>query len=452
MKLIGETAFVDPELVDLFADEPELLAIADAIAATTRKPARVGPEAASRGRLARPSVVSAVVLVAAAVAVVLAAPWQRSHGTLSDLALAAIGSQPVIHVVMEMPTGAGVVDIASGDTQQVMQRNEIWYDDALGLRRELTHDGSTILDDELDTPQGGFTSHGIVYDCAWIAAHPVAATKARVSCNASGDNGTTPHTVPRPKPTLDPGLAGFADSYRQALSLGQAHEAGTGEINGQAVDWLEFPTGDGGTEKVALDQASHKPVLLKGPHMSVRIDSIETIPYDAADFARPTPDEVPERPSRTSAAHGPTVALSGAAIAAAYPKGLWAGPQVAGLALALVEQQRLSASFVGGRKQTGKGLELSYGTLSNNGHLDQSRPYVQIQEAPSAALATMAGFIRGGFPAPGTLYADPLSGSWRAGDVLGVGATVINGIYLIIQTQGTRPETLLAVARALAQP
>jgi hypothetical protein len=452
MNRTGETAFVDRELVDLFADEPELLAIADAITATTPKPARnAAAEASSRGRLARPSVISAAVLVAAAVAVALVAPWQRSHGTLSDLALAAIGSQPVVHVVTETPTGAGLVDIASGETQPLVQRDEIWYDAARGLRRDITRDGSTILDDELETPQGGFTSHGIVYDCAWIAAHPVAATKARVSCNASGDNGTTPHVVPRPKPTLNPGLAGFADSYRQALSSGQAHEAGRGEINGQTVDWLEFPTSDGGTEKVALDRASHKPVLLQGPHLRVRIDSIETIPYHAANFARPRPAEVPERPSGTSAADGPTVAPTGPAIAAAYPEALWAGPRVAGLPLVRVEQQPLRASFSGGTKQTGQGLELSYGTLDNNRHLDRSQPYVQIQEAPSATLATMAGFIHGGFPAPGTLYADPLSGSWSTGGVLGVGATVINGTHVIIQTQGTRDDTLLAVARALAR-
>jgi hypothetical protein len=68
----------------------------------------------------------------------------------------------------------------------------------------------------------------------------------------------------------------------------------------------------------------------------------------------------------------------------------------------------------------------------------------------------MAGFIDGGIPPVGSLYASPLSGSWSAqratGNTLGVGATVIDGIYVMIQTQGTGPETLLDVARALAQP
>jgi hypothetical protein len=455
MNRTAETSFADAELVELFADDPELLAIADAIAATTRTPARANTNARapSRPRLPRPSVLTAVALVAAAAVIVLVAPWQRSHGTLTDMALAAIGTQPVVHVVTETPTGAGLVEIASGNAQPMTQRDEVWYDAGRGLRRDVTRNGSTILEDELETPQGGFTSHGIVYDCTWIAAHPVAATKARVSCNASGDNGTTPHSIPRPKPTLDPGLAGFADSYRQALASGQAHQTGTGEVNGQTVDWLVFPTSDGSTEKVALDRSSHKPILLEGPHLSIRIDSIETIPYDAANFARPTPSEVPERPSLTNAGDGATVALNGAAIAAAYPHALWAGSQVAGLPLVHAEQQTLSASFSGGTpKQTGPGLELGYGTLDKRGHIDRTQPYILIQEAPSSTLTTMAGFIHGGFPAAGRLYADPLSGSWSTGNTLGVGATVINGTYVMIQTEGTGPETLLDVARALAQP
>jgi hypothetical protein len=455
MNRIEETSFADAELVELFADEPELLAIADAIAATTTTPARAHTSsgAPSRLRLPRPSVLSAVALVAAAAVIVLVAPWQRSHGTLTDMALAAIGTQAVIHVLMETPTGAGLVEIASGSAQPVMQRDEVWYDAARGLRRDVTRDGSVILDDELETPQGGFTSHGIVYDCAWIAAHPVTATKARVSCNASGENGTTPHTVARPKPTLDAGLAGFADSYRQALASGQAHEIGAGEVSGQTVDWLAFPTSDGSTERVALDHSSHKPILLEGPHLSVRVDSIETIPYDASTFARPTPNEVPARPSVTNAGDGAAVALNGAAIAAAYPNALWAGPQIVGLQLVHAEQQPLSASFSSGTpKQTGPGLELGYGKLDKRGKIDRTQPYILIQEAPSSTLATMAGFLHGGFPTVGRLYADPLSGSWSTGNTLGVGAAVINGIYVMIQTEGTGPQTLLDVARALAQP
>jgi hypothetical protein len=457
MNRTKETSFADPELIGLFADEPELLAIADAVAATTPMPARprAATDGAFRRRVARPSVLSAAALVAAAVAIVLVAPWHRSHGTLADLALAAIGSQPVVHVVVETPTGAGLIDIASGQVQPVIQRDEIWYDADLGLRRDVTRDGSAIIDDELETPQGGFTPGGIVYDCAWIAAHPVAATNARVSCNASGANGTTAHVIPRPKPTLDPGLAGFADSYQQALASGQATEAGTGEVDGQTVDWLVFPTSDGGSEKVALDLTTHKPVLIEGPHLSEQIDSIETIPYDESDFARPTASEVSKRASSTNAADADAVTLNGAAIAAAFPNALWANSEVAGLSLVQAEQQTLTASFADGSPtQTGPGLLLVYGTLDGSGHLDRSQPWIEIHEAPSPTLATMQGFVHGDNPPLGTLYADPLAGPSRlgAGGIVGVGATTIDGIYVMFETQGTGPQTLLAVTRALTQP
>lgn len=452
-----ETAFADPDLADMFATEPELLAIADAIIATTPKPTRrraAGPRALSRRSLERPSVLSVTALVAAAVAVALIAPWQRSRGTLADLALAAIGSEPVVHVVTETPTGTGLIYLTSGAAQPMMQRDEIWYDAHRGLRRDLTRNGSTIVDDELETPEGAFTSHGIVYDCAWIAAHPIAATQARVSCNPSGNNGTTPKVIARPKPTLDPGLAGFADSYRNALASGQARDAGTGTVDGKPVDWLTFPTSDGGTERVAIDATSHKPILLEGPNLSVRIDTIESIPYAPPDFARPTPTEVPERPSSTSAADGAVIPLSGAAIANAFSRAVWPGAEVLGLPLVRAVQQSLSASFANqtAPPQNGPGLEIDYGTLDHDGHLDRSKPYVEIQEAQSPMLATMSGFIHGGFPPAGLLYADPLPNAGNSGNALGVGATVINGVYVVIQTQNTTPQGLIAVARALTQP
>jgi len=57
MNRTAETSFADAELVELFADEPELLAIADAVAATTTTPARAhaSANAPSRLRLPRPS-------------------------------------------------------------------------------------------------------------------------------------------------------------------------------------------------------------------------------------------------------------------------------------------------------------------------------------------------------------------------------------------------------------
>jgi hypothetical protein len=404
-------------------------------------------------RVLRPSLLSAAVVVAAAAAIVLVAPWQRSHGTLADLALAAIGSQPVVHVVSELPTGGGLVDIATGTTTPLVQRDEIWYDASRGLRRDLTTIGSTVVDDVLETPQGGFTPHGIVYDCTWIAAHPIAATKARVSCNPSGKNGTTPHVVPRPKPILNPGLAGFADSYRAALASGEAREAGTGTVDGQKVDWLEFPTSASVTEKVALDPVSHKPLFLRTEGSTTKIAEIETIAYHASDFARPRPSEVPEQPSATRADDLAALALDGAAISNGYPGAVWAGTRIAGLPLVHATTQKLTVSYTGTTPGIdGRGLDLAYGTLDSTGRLNRSQPFIEIQEAPSPTLATMQGLVRGGAPPAGTLYANPLPEGVHTSDRLGIGALTVNGVYVTIQTYATPPTTLLEVARALARP
>jgi hypothetical protein len=397
--------------------------------------------------------------LAAAATVALVAPWDRSKGSLSDLALAAIGSQPVLHVVGEFPTGAELVDIRSGNAEPVMQQEEIWYDQARGLKHTITRTGTKVVDDTLDTPRGSYYPGGIVYDCTWIAAHPVAATKARVSCNASGDNGTTPHVVLRPRPTLNPGLAGFLDGYRKALGNGSARKSGKGRIDGNPVEWLEFKT-NGGTERVALDAATHKPLLVSdGSGWSLRILTVETLAAAAADFSHPRPDELGPQPNFGSANRQQALPFDAAEIAAAVPGGLWAGASLSALPLAAAARADLKTTFAHGTPapQTGIGLELDYGALSPNGRLDISRSFVQIREAPSAALG--AGYmwaVRGQEPPSGKLYAMKLGSGTAYGPggkplppppPLVLGFTVIDGKYVTIQASNR--ELLLAAARSL---
>jgi hypothetical protein len=262
-----------------------------------------------------------------------------------------------------------------------------------------------------------------------------------VSCNFSGENGTTPHVVPRPKPTLDPGLAGFVDGYQQALATGRAHEAGSGRLDGRPVDWLVFETSDG-DERVALDHSSHKPVLLEGDSgWRRRITSIETIPFAHVNFRRPAADEVADQPSFGRAADAQSLPLEGGAIAAAVPGAVWAGPSVNGLRLVKAEQQSLRTSFARHVRppEIGVGLELGYGTLNASGRLDVSEPYLLIHGAPSRTLAfgSMWGFVRGDDPPEGWLY--------TSGPPLGF--TVVEGTYVTIQ--GSSADLLLAAARAL---
>jgi hypothetical protein len=413
----------------------------------------------SRRRFRSARLVVLFAALAAAATVALVAPWHRSQGSLSDLALAAIGSQPVLHVVGEFPTGGQLIDIKSGNAEPVMQQEEIWYDQARGLKHTIMRDGTQVVDDTLDTPHGSYYPGGIVYDCTWIAAHPAAATKARVSCNASGNNGITPHVVPRPKPTLNPGLAGFLDGYRKALGNGSAHESGKGQLDGHPVEWLEFKT-DGGTERVALDAATHKPLLVTdGSGWSLRVRTVETLAAETADFSHPRADELGPQPNFGSANRQQVLALDAAAIAGAVPGGLWAGASLSGLPLIAAGRADLKTTFAHGTPapETGIGLELDYGALAANGRLDLSRSFVQIREAPSAALG--AGYmwaIRGQEPPSGQLYAMKMGSGTAYGPggkplppqpPLVFGFTIVHGKYVTIQASNR--ELLLTAARSL---
>lgn len=394
--------------------------------------------------------IAVVAALAAAIALVLATlPGRRSGGSLVGEAIAALGSGGVLHVVGQMPTGREIVDLTSGTATPVMQQEEIWFDQQRGLRRDVTRIGSVIVDDTFQSQAGGWTPHGVIYDCSWIAAHPMEATKARVSCNASGDNGTTPRTLPRPKPTLDPGLAGFADSYRDALASGAAREAGSGVVDGETVDWLVFTT-SGGDERVALDATTHKPVLLDGPNgLQLKISRIETADAPGTAFEEPSPSEIPVQPSRGESKDEQTLALDAAALGAAYPDAVWAGTSINGLPLASATVQHLATSYNGLRPQIeGEGLQLQYGPLLANGHRDFTKPYVTISEAPNADLAMGYGWFMPRISlAPGQLYLQPMASGSDRSTSLAVGFLFTNDRAIVIQASGD--DLALAAARAL---
>ena len=432
----------DLELLDLLRDEPQLLAIADAVTVTQARKARL-----PRRLLAVPAIVAVLIAVA------LFAPWQGSAPSLFDRALAAVGDEPVLHVVTQRtePVDWQLVNLATGErsSPKLSIRTEIWYDGERGLEHSITRTNGTVSDDWLQTPQGVTSREGTVFTCAWIQAHPVEATRKRISCRLDGNNGTVPHNVPEPAPVVDPGLTGFLNGYQDALANGTARRVGEGTVDGRAVIWLEMrlaqprPPGADRTpdpieQRVAIDKESYRPLLVRplrrGP--SYRVAEIGSVSRASADFSKPTPVSVSPRQQISSGkvVSSTEIGLDAARAVLGRP-GLWAGRRIAGLELTSVTHRVLRTGYA---RSTGldpretDGLSLEYGGGSETLRLDETI-------GPNLAFGWFGG----------SRYPVPPAGSVRIGP-FDWGWIVRKGIYVKI-TSTLGEDSVLAAARALAE-
>jgi hypothetical protein len=193
----------DREVLDLLRDEPELLAIADAVAETER----------TRIPLRPLRWVGTVALVAAGLFVlVLASPWDRGGGGgVLDRALAAIdGTGPVTHVTTRLLVpGAEPVTAES------------YYEPSKGLLRVVTQDDGRVVSD--------FTTH------------------------AYEDEFTT-----------FPGMLDTVAFYRTALANGQAKLLGEGQWQGRPVYWVVLRKGGGFQLRIGLDRKTYQPIVFRG--------------------------------------------------------------------------------------------------------------------------------------------------------------------------------------------
>jgi hypothetical protein len=231
----------------------------------------------------------------AAAAVALVAPWNESEGGVVQRALAAITPNEVLYVVLQSQVpGTTTVDLRTGRLTPLGYRVETWFDANRGLRRTVTWRGG-LRSEVLETPQGVWSEAGRVPTCAWIAAHPVKATQLRVSCSASGRNGTVPRQVPEARPSVDPAFGAFISGYRNALQSGRARNLGGGHVGAQAVYWIGFNVGSGRTatsERVAVDRHSYRPVsyrLVAGGKLvrQARVVGVARVDYAPSLFRRP---------------------------------------------------------------------------------------------------------------------------------------------------------------------
>jgi hypothetical protein len=427
----------DLELLDLLRDEPELLAIADAVATTQR-----------RRRMRRP-LFAIPVLAAALITVVLFAPWQGSGPGLTARALAAVGDEPVLHAVVreQRPVDWYLVDLSTGarSAPPLTVETELWYDRSRGLEHKLTRTNGRLTEDELQTPDGVTTRGGPVFTCAWIARHPVEATRERVSCRLDGENGTVPRKVPEPAPIVDPALGGFVSGYRDALAAGTVREGGEGEIDGRPVSWLELtleqPRPPGADrdlepirERVAVDRETYRPLLVRAEHgVSYEVVTIETVAAQDADFSKPVPLPAEERVSSGTVVAWEEVGLHEAR-SVLRRQALWAGRQIEGLELVHVEHQILKTGYArntGLAPRQSEGLELEY---------KSGAAFLTIQEATEPSFAYR-------WATPDRLWSVPPVGAVRI-QPFGWGFLHREGLYVSIMSS-LGEQAVLAAAKAL---
>ena len=236
----------DPEVVDLLRDEPELLALADAVADTQRLRSSLVRHLAPR--------FAAIAAVAAGIAAALLL-WPSGGGNnILGRALAAMGNGPVLHLRMEAPTGDVLVNLESGRRIVETMQIEIWSD------RNFER------------------------------AHLVVRVRGLAADLLLPDDATAPGTTVGP---VDPAYSAFWTGYRQALANGGAKLEGEDTVDGHDVYWLRFPSVEQGREgtEVAIDRHTYKPVVIRnsapgGRHQDMRVIVAETIAYRASDFKR----------------------------------------------------------------------------------------------------------------------------------------------------------------------
>jgi hypothetical protein len=198
----------DPEVLEELRDDPELLAIADAVVETQRIRRRFRPWGA----------VTVVALAAALFLLVLASPWDRGggKGPLLDRALAAIPSQgPVTHMTIRL-------ELTHGERTFSPIATEIFYDKERGLARLVSRGEGEVL--------GDYTTAGAEDEFS-----------------------------------VFPGLLDGAAFYRQALATGRARVVDEGVWEGRPVHWLQLNGGGGpGILRIGIDRESYEPVVFRG--------------------------------------------------------------------------------------------------------------------------------------------------------------------------------------------
>jgi hypothetical protein len=389
----------DVETLEALRDEPELLAIADAVAATQRR----------RRRPPRRLLVAVAAVVAAA-AVALAAPWQDEGGSIvTERALAALPARgPVLHAVLEYRYGEWV-ELKSGRPRQLLARSESWYDE----ERQL------------------FRSRG------WRGGRPV----GDVTVDEAGDSFDA---------AMVKAFAQSAEIVRRSLENGRMRVVGEDRVRGRDVYWLETtsPKDDNGFD-VAVDRNTYELVQVRGPEpdstSALTILTFEYLPRRAGLFGTPTGHGGDGLvPGSGFGAEVTSIGLPAARRALGDEPALWAGPAIAGKKLQAIEANDVQPDG-GNVGKSDRALELTYGGAGCCGPPQPSA--LSIRQARDDEAGR--GYI-GSDEVPPAGFAALTSGStYRDGRQFPRWTAVLRHGGLLVAIDGPTRELVLDVARNL---
>lgn len=401
----------DFEVLELLADEPELLAIADAVAATQPSP---------RSRLRRHRLVGLAAVFAVVAALVALVPLSGDEDPFLSDALAAIGPRPVIHARIEarLPQN-DVVDLATGRAEPQTVSLEFWYDEPRRRLRTVLRRGGVVVEEFLETRTAAVSGGGPV------------------------------HRLGQTGPALSPALTGFVTRYRDALRSGDAEIGSNGRLAGREVTWLRFGSGSA-RQRVAVDAQTRTPILIvpldgRGGAASIswRVQTIETVARVEANFATPSPRA--PRPFRGDVRDARPLSSSQVVEAVGWPA-LWLGQSWRGFRLVSLELQTLSRGYPPGSDRAAtrtRGLSLRYG-------MDERGDSLEISQAPAPepAYAFAEGaltFNRNPIPRQG--FVEVVEIPSTSGHPRVVGQLRQQGVFVTIWASSR--ELCLAAARAL---
>lgn len=311
----------DPEILELFASEPELLAVTDAIHASYPR----------RQRSHRALLAAAAVVVTALAAYVV---WPGDGPSVVDSALAAVGDQPVIHSVVHRPApDAAVVDVASGRESAGRVELEFFFDVASRRLRTVTRRNGIVVADVVEERPPSIGA----------SVTPLAEQPKRLTV-----------------------------SYREELERGAARAVDRGSLGSLEVIWLEINAA-GRRQVVAVDDREYRAVAFRERGNASQplwtVETLTSVPRRAADFrARPAmrhpiSGRVVRRESVTLAAVGSTVD---------WPV-VWPGQRVGALRFAAAQAHDLERRYADGRRASARGIELIYRGPSGRLIVRQSR-------------------------------------------------------------------------------